>query len=229
VTGEGIRRSAALFAAVFAAGALVACGDSSSTTTGTPAKEAKPDPSKESGASSTGSQDGGSGSQQQEGESSGAAASVDAAPLKVSGGGAEQYRTEGGDNSIQEFGEEGDEGELEEAAAVLHAYLVARAEEDWPAACDNLAGTVIDQLDVVASRSSQLEGQGCAKTLEALTPPLPAAVRRESTIVDAGSLRREGERAFLIFRGAEEATYAIVMEQESGAWKVGAIATTPLS
>jgi hypothetical protein len=229
VTREGIRRIAALFAAVFVAGALAACGDSSSTTTGAPAQEAKPDPSKESEAGSTGSQDGGSGSRQQGGGSSDPAESVDTAPLKVSGGGAEQYRTEGGDNSIQEFGEEGEEGELEEAATVLHDYLVARAEEDWPTACDNLAATVTGQLAALASRSKELEGQGCAKVLEALTPPLPAAVRRESTIVDAGSLRSEGERAFLIFRGAEEATYAIVMEQEGGAWKVGALATTPIS
>jgi hypothetical protein len=149
--------------------------------------------------------------------------------LKVSGGGADQYRTAGGDNSIQEFGEEGEEGELEEAATALHDYLVARAEEDWPAACANLAATVMDQLDALASRSDELEGQGCAKTLGALTPSLPAAARRESTIVDAGSLRLEDEQAFLIFRGAEGGAYAIVMEQEDGAWKVGALGATPIS
>jgi len=191
-------------------------------------KEAGSDPSRESETDSD-SQEGGSATPPQEGGSSAAAKSVDTAPLEVSGGGAEQYRVEGGDNSIQEFGEEGDEGELEEAAAVLHDYLVARAEEDWPAACDVLAGTVTDQLETLASRSDALDGQGCAKILEALTPPLPAAVRRESTIVDAGSLRHEGERAFLIFRGAGGDVYAIVMEQESGSWKVGALATTPIS
>ncbi|HEX6753122.1 MAG TPA: hypothetical protein VF093_06005 [Solirubrobacterales bacterium] len=149
--------------------------------------------------------------------------------MKVSGGGSDQYRTEGGDNSIQNFGEEGGESELEEAATTLHDYLVARAEEDWPAACANLARTVTDQLDVLASRSDQLEGQDCAKILGTLTPPLPAAARRESTIVDAGSLRLEDERAFLLYRGAENTEYAVLMEREDGAWKVGALAATPIS
>lgn len=228
VTREGIRRIAALSVAVIAGGALVACGDSSSTATDTaPAKGTSSDPSKESKSASKGSRDGGS--QPRGDESSGSPPSVDTAPLKVSGGGADQYRTEGGDNSIQNFGEESEESELEEAATALHDYLVARAEEDWPAACANLARTVTDQLDVLASRSGQLEGQDCAKILGTLTPPLPTAVRRESTIVDAGSLRLEDERAFLLYRGAQNAEYAVLMEREDGAWKVGALAAAPIS
>lgn len=223
---EGIRRIAALFAAVIVGGALVACGNSSSSATDTaPAKEASS--SKESKPGSEDSRDGGSRSPGDESSSSPPA--VDTAPLKVSGGGSDQYRTEGGDNSIQNFGEEGGESELEEAATTLHDYLVARAEEDWPAACANLARTVTDQLDVLASRSDQLEGQDCAKILGTLTPPLPAAARRESTIVDAGSLRLEDERAFLLYRGAENTEYAVLMEREDGAWKVGALAATPIS
>ncbi len=230
VTGEGIRRIAALCVAVLAAGAISACGDSGSATTDTsPAKEADADPGKASNSDSTDSSEGGSGSQQGGEKSGGTKASVDPAPLEVSGGGAAQYRTAGGDNSIQNFGEESDEGELEEAATALHDYLVARANEDWPAACANLAKTVTDQLDVLASQSSQLEGKGCAAILGALTPPLPAAVRRESTVVDAGSLRFEDERAFLIYRGAKNTEYAVLMEQEDGAWKVGSLAATPIS
>lgn len=230
VTREGIRRIAALSAAVFAAGALAACGDSSSTATDTvPAKEASSDPSKESELGAKGTQDGGSQPQQQGDESSSSPTSVDTAPLKVSGGGADQYRTEGGDNSIQNFGEESEESELEEAATALHDYLVARADEDWPAACASLARTVTDQLDVLASQSGQLEGKDCAEILGALTPPLPAAVRRESTVVDAGSLRLEDERAFLIYRGAEDTEYAVVMAEEDGTWKVGSLAATPIS
>ena len=61
------------------------------------------------------------------------------------------------------------------------------------------------------------------------TPPLPAAVRNEATVVDAGSLRLEDERAFLIYGGAERVTYAIPMEEEDGSWKVGALSAMPLS
>jgi hypothetical protein len=230
VTREGIRRIAALSAAVFAAGALVACGDSSSIATDTvPAKEASSDPSKESELGAKGARDDGSQPQQQGDESSSSPTSVDTAPLKVSGGGADQYRTEGGDNSIQNFGEESEESELKEAATALHDYLVARADEDWPAACARLAKVVKDQLEALASRSDRLAGQGCDKILGALTPPLPAAVRRESTIVDAGSLRLEDEQSFLIYRGAEDTEYAVLMTEEAGGWKVGSLAATPIS
>lgn len=229
VTGEGIRRIVALCAIALAAGAISACGDSGSTATdASTAKEEGANPGATSEADSGGSSEGGSRSQQAD-ESAGSSAPVEPAPLKVTGGGSDQYRTPGGDNSIQNFGEEGEESELEEAATVLHDYLVARAGEDWTAACASLASTVTDQLNVLASRSGQLEGKGCAAILGALTPPLPAAVRRESTIVDAGSLRLEDERAFLIYGGAKGTVYAVVMEQEDGAWKVGTLSATPIS
>jgi hypothetical protein len=163
------------------------------------------------------------------GRSPGPGAKVRTAPLKVSGGGSSQYRVKGGDNSIQNFGEESDEAELEEAAATLHDYLVARAEGDWPTACANLAKSVREQLRTLASRSENLGEKGCAAILAALTPPLPPSVRRESTTVDAGSLRTEGERAFLIYRGAKGTVYTVTMVPEGGRWKVSSLAVTPLS
>jgi len=164
-----------------------------------------------------------------EGGSAGTGSEVRAVPLKVSGGGSSQYRMPGGDNSVQEFGEESDEAELEEAATVLHEYLVARAEEDWPAACASVSESVEEQLQGLASRSRNLEGKECAAILAALTPRLPTSVRRESTIVDAGSLRFEGEQAFLLYAGAEGQTYTILMASEDGAWKIASLAATPLS
>ena len=148
-------------------------------------------------------------------------------PLHVSGGGSGQFRVKGGDNSVQDFGEESGESELEEAARVLHAFYVARAEEDWKPACAQLSAAVMQQLKVLGARSKSGD-TGCPETLAAITPPLPPAVRRESTVVDAGSLRVEGKRGFLIYRGAEDTAYAINMAREDG-WKVGALAGVPLS
>jgi hypothetical protein len=219
----------ALVAAILAAVALGACGDSGSGTTAsvnstgdttTPAASKQPGSSGSGGDASKPKKHNGSDESSPGGET---------APLKVSGGGSAQYRVKGGDNSIQDFGEESGESELEEAAASLHDFLVARAEEDWPTACAHLAKAVAQQIQQLASQSSKLSGAGCAKILAALTPPLPAKVQKESTIVDAGSLRTEGEKAFLIYRGAEGAVYAIPMKPEGGAWKVGALAATPLS
>lgn len=228
----GIRPTAALVAAILATAALAACGDSGSGTTASvnsTGTTTTPPTSKQSGAEAgpNGSGDGGSKSKKSDG-SGGSSPEVETAPLKVSGGGSGQYRVKGGDNSIQDFGEESDESELEEAAASLHEFLVARAEEGWSTACSHLAKTAAQQLQQLAS-SGKLSGAGCAGILAALTPSLPAKVQKESTIVDAGSLRTEGEQAFLIYRGAEGTVYAISMTQESGTWKVGALAATPLS
>lgn len=227
---RGIPPIAALIAVILAAATLAACGSSDSSTS-SPASNDAPSTDGQGGEkgedAANGSGEGGSRqAQSNAGESN---SHVKTAPLKVSGGGSAQFRDQGGDNSIQEFGEEGEESELEEAAEAVHGYLVARAEEDWATACSYLAETVKSQLNVIASRSSQLKGKGCAEILQTLTPPLPTAVRRESTIVDAASLRLEGERAFLIYRGSEGAEYAMLMEQEDGAWKVGSLSATPLS
>lgn len=231
--GGRTRPAAALVAVVLTTATLGACGSSESNSTSSEnstGTATAPGASGQSGTATGSSRGGGSTSTPK--KSSGSAESspnVETAPLKVSGGGSAQYRIKGGDNSIQDFGEESGESELEEAAASLHDFLVARAEGDWPTACSHLTKTVAQQLQQLASQSGKLSGAGCAKVLAALTPPLPAKVQKESTIVDAGSLRNEGERAFLIYRGAEGKVYAIPMGQEAGAWKVGALAATPLS
>jgi hypothetical protein len=228
-----MRRIAALALAVFAVGTLTACGDSGSSTadSSSTSKEASSQSGSKESESKSGSKGSkNEGSEPKQSDGSGESnSSVHVVPLKVSGGGSAQYRVKGGDNSIENYGEESDESELEEAAASLHEFLVARAEEDWPAACSHLAKTVAQQLQQLASQSGKLSGAGCTAILSALTPPLPPKVQKESTIVDAGSMRTEGEQAFLIYSGAEGMTYAIPMTQEGGAWKVAALAATPLS
>jgi hypothetical protein len=58
---------------------------------------------------------------------------------------------------------------------------------------------------------------------------VPPSVVREIARIDAVSLRHEGERAFLIYRGDKGTVYAIPMGQEDGAWKVGGLSATPIS
>jgi hypothetical protein len=237
---------AALLAAVLAAGVLAACGGGDSSTS-EPSSTSASQPSTQNGDSgkegdgpssegkssgepkqSQGSSDS-SGSSADSGRSGSSGAGNAVPPLKVSGGGSSQVRTKGGDNSIQDFGEEGDESELQEAAEALRAFYVARADEDWSAACSYLASTVVRQFEQLASRAPQLEDAGCAGALHAFTRPLPPSVVRETTRIDAVSLRRDGERAFLIYRGGEGTVYATLMQDEGGTWKVAGVAGTPLN
>lgn len=229
---QGTWALAAVLAALLSVAALVACGGSDSSPAssatgegteaspqgsgGEPGRNGGETPNKPSG---QGDEDSGSGS----------GAGVPTSPLKVSGGGSAQFRVKGGDNSVQEFGEESEEGELEEAATVLHDFYVARVRSEWQRACSKLADAVVGQLRALASQVKQAGGKGCAAILAAITSHLPPSVARESTVVDAGSLRVEGDRGFLIYRGAEGTVYAINMALEDDSWKVGALAGVPLS
>jgi hypothetical protein len=238
VTRVGTRPFAALIAAVLVVASFAACGGSDSDSSGS-TQATTTDSSASGGDGSQDSsqaqgdggqeQDGSEGKQSQNRPSSGESGSQDVeTPLEVSGGGSKQFRTKGGDNSIQEFGSESDETELQEAAEVVHNFHVARAEEDWDIACSYLAKSNIEQLEQLASQSPQFKGSGCPPILKAFTRPLPAAIQREITTIDAGSLRREGEQGFLIYYGADRETYAMPLREEGGSWKVAALSGTTI-
>ncbi len=147
-----------------------------------------------------------------------------------SGGGSDQFRVKGGDNSVQEFGEEADAAEFDEAAATLHNFLDARAASAWAAACKYIASNVIDSLQELATQSQRLKGAACAEILDKLTNPAAKdLLREEAQLADVGSLRVEGDRAFVLYRGPEGEVLAVPMAREDGSWKVGTLASIPLS
>lgn len=149
-------------------------------------------------------------------------------PHHDSGGGSGQFRTKGGDNSIQEYGDEPSRAVFDEAAAVLHDFLDARAAGAWRSACQRLAGSVVTGL------VQQLAGQAnggpghCAEILAALSSGAPPAVLREAAQADVGALRVKGESGFLLFRGAHGESFLMPMRREGGHWKVAAVAASSL-
>jgi hypothetical protein len=227
-----------LLAALAVAVGLAACGggdDSSSTTTEAaqtqPESKANQGGSKQSGAKEKG--ESGSGGEKQSGGStySGSSAS-EFVPQQHSdsGGGSAQFRTNGGDNSIQEFGDEAESSDFDEAAVALHNFLDARAEGNWAAACEYMSNGVVESFQQLSAQSSQVKGAGCAEILGALTNPAAKQVMKaEAAKADARSLRVEGERAFLIYTGLEGTVYMMPMANEDGAWKVAALAGSALS
>lgn len=145
-----------------------------------------------------------------------------------SGGGSQQFRVKGGDNSIQEFGGEAESSEFDAAAAVLHDFLDARAEGNSAAACKYLSKRVVESFEKLAAQ--QAEKASCGGILEALTnPSAKQLMKAEAAKADVHSLRSEGERGFLIYSGLKGTAIAIPMENESGTWKVASIAGTPIS
>ena len=105
----------------------------------------------------------------------------------------------------------------------LLALLIARAARNWAAACGYLSQGAAQGLGSAAAGSS------CAATLAALTGKTPTATLREAAVADAGSLRTEGDQAFLVYRGAGGTVYAISMAREGGPWRVASLSGVPLS
>ena len=147
-----------------------------------------------------------------------------------SGGGSQQYVQKGGDNSVQEFGNEGDQQELNDAAAALHNFLDARAEGNWAAACNYMSKSVVESFEKLAAQAKQLTDTSCAGILEKLTnPAAKSAMKQEAGKADVGSLRVEGDRSFVIYRGVKGTVLAMPMANEGGNWKVASLAGTPLN
>jgi hypothetical protein len=148
-----------------------------------------------------------------------------------SGGGAEQFKVKGGDNSVQEFGEEADTSDFEAAATALHNFLDARAEGNWAAACQYMSKSTIESFEQLASQSKQGGDTSCGAVLASITNPAArGAMKAEAEKADIGSLRTEGDQAFLIYTGAEKGTIlAMPMADEAGTWKVASLTGTPLN
>jgi hypothetical protein len=249
----GNKLSIALAAALLALGPA-ACGDddSDSGTTGPAAQERSQGDRGEGsqagtrpGSGERGSNDGKAGSGGSAGSGDGGAedeGSEDFVPRQHddSGGGAAQYKVKGGDNSVQEFGSEAPGPERDAAATAVHNFLDARAQEAWEAACSYLASDVRSSLEEFAAKANeaatkqgkeaQLGDTSCAGILAKLTnrAALPE-LRKEAAQADVGSLRVEGDRAFVVYTGLSGTILAIPVTNEDGSWKVGSLAGTPLN
>jgi hypothetical protein len=246
VTRGGTRPIFALAAAALVALLLTACGGSDSSSSaessasgsdgeasteagGLSLREKANSQSREEGQEQKqngGGQEASQGRQRRESKPNSYRVAEVSAPLKVSGGGSEQFVVKGGDNSVQEYGDESDESELEAAAQVVHDFYVARATGHWSEACSLMSTSLLEQLEDLAAKSTKVKG--CPPFLEAFTSPLPASAWREITTIDAGSLRRDGEQGFLIYTGASKTVYAMPLKEEDGAWRVTALSATTL-
>jgi hypothetical protein len=146
-----------------------------------------------------------------------------------SGGGAAQFRTKGGDNSIQESGVEAGAAERERAAAALHAYLDSRVAHRWAAACEYMAASLVVALQraVSLSQGSTRPG-GCPAILAPMSKRVPQSLLKELAEVDVGSLRLKGDRGFLLYHGPRGKDYVMAVVREAGGWKMANLDGTAL-
>ena len=223
-------------AATLLVAGLAACGSGDSSSTATEvASQGQAEGESSGGDSSNGEAKNGGGDEKSSsaGDAEGSGESQGnfvPKPHDDSGGGSEQFRVKGGDNSVQEFGAEADASERDEAAAALHNFLDARASGNWAAACAYVAESIAKQLEKLATQANDLKSRDCAEVFKKLTNPAAMGeLRAEASRADVGSLRIEGDQAFLIYRGAHGAVLAMSMANEGGSWKVASLSGVPLS
>ncbi len=138
-------------------------------------------------------------------------------------------RSEGGDNSIQDFGSEAPRDQRAAAARSLAAYYRALARGDTERACSMLASGT---REGIAHTLEQLGGPGssnvpstCPEALKLSGGSGKSPERRLSEVL---SLRQEGDHGFLIYRAGDGKVYAMPMAQEDGGWRVAGVSAGPL-
>jgi hypothetical protein len=209
--------------ALLAAG-LTACGGDSGDSTGTTAST----PTETTATSPSGGEGGKAdkGGSKKNGEGSGESTSGSGSKSDPNEKGSESFIVPGGDNSIQNYGDEAETGELEEAEREISGFLDARAKGDWAGVCTYLAKTTLKPIETLAAKAAQLKGKDCGELLETLSGATPAAARVNTMTNGLASFRAEGERGFALYHGADGADYFVPMVNEDGSWKVGALAPT---
>ena len=132
-----------------------------------------------------------------------------------------QNEIKGSDHSIQNFGKESSDVELDEAAEALHGYLDARAAGAWSDACKHLTPSLVA---AISSTVQGAAGKGCPALLSAFFANAPESSLQEEATADVASLRAKGDSGFAIYSGVGGAVYFIPMVRQEGHWKVAALA-----
>jgi hypothetical protein len=144
-----------------------------------------------------------------------------------SSSGSDQFRDQT-HSPILNFGKEGSDSALEEGTAAVQSFFAVRAEGDWEDMCARLSRSVLDKIKHLATTATSLADTSCPSFLGTFMR-LSDEERKESTIVDAGSLREKGASAYLIYYGGRDVVYAMALSLEDGDWKIDALSSKPLS
>lgn len=218
--------------------ALSACGGDDDTSSSTSATA--PSSGSGSGSTDTGGEGEGTGSSGDAGGGStdpGGSGSTDAGDDSAGGEtGLEDgerskaFVTPGGDNSIQEYGSEGDADERTEALVVIKAVGKASETGQWAEVCAKyLSAKNLEQFELIAEKIPKFQGKSCTDILAGLSPGQKGISSPTEPKEGVASIRKDDENAFAIYVGADGGHYAWPMAIEDGALKATALAPTPLN
>jgi hypothetical protein len=147
---------------------------------------------------------------------------------QVSGEPSAGFVVPNGNNEVAEFGHEAGSAVRQAASKVLAQNLKARQAANFALQCSSL--TIAAMREITARVTTEMAQHYCPSDLKEKALPLSASKgTREDTLTGSiAALRREGKRAFALYHGSDGNNYAMLMEREAGAWKVGSIVTIEL-
>ena len=133
-----------------------------------------------------------------------------------------------GQPQIVKFGKPAPASDREAASAVLAENLEAREAGDFATQCASL--TVATQEEVVGPPNPSKRTGECSKQLEELAKPLKTTEEIRANTFDGSidELRMQGSNAYALYHGTDGKNYAMPLELQGGAWKVGSIVTTEI-
>jgi hypothetical protein len=126
-------------------------------------------------------------------------------------------REQGGEKSIEGFGEEASAGQRAAILTAFDASLNALAKEDFAAACANFAAGVRASLTQLAGADGK--GIACKEILPRFLSPTAAAMARGQVNGRVTKVRVRGGRAFVLFHAPGAKLYMTGLVDEGGEWK----------
>ncbi len=153
---------------------------------------------------------------------SGAGATSGQAGRSATTPGASARRAPGPYGDLATFGSPAGGEERAVILASARAYLQALAAGDWAGACARLSSILERQLAMLLAHAKG-HPHGCPAALGMLLGRAPAAARRAQAQIAVVAVRVAGDRAFVLYRSAQQPHEAISMVRQDGAWRAGAI------
>lgn len=192
-----------LMATMLISASLAACGDDDPVTTAAPSADGTP--VEETVADDTTSEQ--------------IRSNVKTGPLRVTGGGPEQFR-DIDHYSTLDHGIEASDQALEQAARVVHGYLIAHVQYDWATSCSYLDERALESVTNIGSHFEEVAGGDCPAIIAHLLGKVPARKTFVSSEVEAGVLRIRREGGYFFYRAGGDPYTVGVSRDEDGNWKL---------
>lgn len=131
-----------------------------------------------------------------------------------------EFLIRGGDNAVQTFGQEATKSERKQASQVIHAWMKARAAEDWAKDCSYFSRKYIHNLittDAVVVSHGKVKN--CAQGL-AFFGQKASGSYKNNLAGPIDSLRVNEQQGYAQYHGNDGHDWVITVEREGGKWLV---------